>query len=156
MHTRLLCLDVDGVLTDGHLYFGESGAFWQRFYVQDGVGIQLLIKSGIEVAILSAGEVRSARVRAEQLGIKHAYFGLTDKAASFATLAQELGIVAEETAFVGDELGDLPLLARVGFSATVPDAVDEVRAAVHYVTRHRGGYGAVREICDLIRRTQGK
>ncbi len=153
--TRLLCLDVDGVLSDGHLYFGESGAFWQRFCVQDGVGIQLLQKSGVEVAILSAGEVRSAKVRAEQLGVRHAYFGLTDKVAKFDALAAEQGVTAAEAAFVGDEVSDLPLLHHVGFSASVPDAVDEVRAAVHYVTRRRGGDGAVREICDLIRRARG-
>jgi 3-deoxy-D-manno-octulosonate 8-phosphate phosphatase (KDO 8-P phosphatase) len=152
---RLLCLDVDGVLTDGHLYYSDSGSWWQRFNVRDGYGIKLLQELGVEVAILSGGDVGSGRARARSLDIRHAHFGLTDKVAVFHDVAGELGVTAEESAFMGDELVDLPLLRQVGFSATVPDAVDEVRAAVHYVTRRPGGDGAVRELCDLIRRERG-
>jgi 3-deoxy-D-manno-octulosonate 8-phosphate phosphatase (KDO 8-P phosphatase) len=148
---RLLCLDVDGVLTDGHLYWSPGDVFSQRFHVHDGYGIQLLRAAGVEVAILSGGEVPSARARARQLGIQHARFGLLDKLPAYESISQELGVTARETAFIGDELVDIPLLAHVGFAATVPDAVDEVQAAVHYVTRRRGGEGAVREVCDLIR-----
>lgn len=148
---RLLCLDVDGVMTDGHLYWSEGGLFWQRFNVRDGYGIKLLQEAGVEVAILSGGDVRSARDRAGSLGIRHAYFGIGDKLAVFKDVAGSLGVQAGEAAFVGDELVDVPLLERVGFSATVPDAVPEVRAVVHYVTKRPGGDGAVRELCDLIR-----
>ncbi len=152
---RLLCLDVDGVLSDGHLYFagGEGDArFCQRFSVRDGVGIKLLMQSGRHVAILSEGNILSGRVRAESLSLRHAYFGLRDKVAKFSELLAELGLSAEQAAFMGDEVSDLPLLRQVGFAATVPDAVAEVRRAVHYVSTREGGSGAVREVCDLIRR----
>lgn len=148
---RLLCLDVDGVLTDGHLYWSPGGIWSQRFSVKDGFGLKLLSELGIELAILSGGDVGSARDRAHSLGIRHAYFGISDKVAVYRDVAGTLGVTPAETAFIGDELVDLPLLGLVGFSATVPDAVPEVRAAVHYVTRRPGGDGAVRELCDLIR-----
>jgi 3-deoxy-D-manno-octulosonate 8-phosphate phosphatase (KDO 8-P phosphatase) len=148
---RLLCLDVDGVLTDGNLYWSPGGIWSQRFSVRDGYGLKLLQQLGVHLCILSGGDVRSGRDRAASLGIERAHFGLSDKLAVFSDVAGELGVSAEESAFIGDELVDLPLLERVGFSATVPDAVDEVRARVHYVTKRRGGDGAVRELCDLIR-----
>jgi 3-deoxy-D-manno-octulosonate 8-phosphate phosphatase (KDO 8-P phosphatase) len=148
---RLLCLDVDGVLTDGHLYWSPGGTFWQRFCVQDGYGVKLIQAMGVEVAILSGGEVPSARDRAASLGIRHAYFGLHDKVTAFRDVSSLLGVAATETAFIGDELIDIPLLEQVGFAATVPDAVDEVQRVVHYVTRRPGGNGAVREVCDLLR-----
>jgi 3-deoxy-D-manno-octulosonate 8-phosphate phosphatase (KDO 8-P phosphatase) len=158
---RLLCLDVDGVLTDGHLYFA-GGPSWQelaaearwtqRFSVRDGVGIKLLQQAGGQVAILSEGGLLSGRARAESLRIEHAYFGLTAKLERFHRLLAELKLGPEQAAFIGDEVADLPLLGAVGFAATVPDAVAEVRAAVHYVTRRPGGSGAVREVADLIRR----
>ncbi len=152
---RLLCLDCDGVLTDGHLYWADSGQFWQRFYVRDGYGLKLLQAAGIELAILSGGDIRSARDRAASLGITRAYFGIEDKVAAWRDVAGALGVSADETAYIGDELVDLPLLRMAGFSATVPDAPDEVKRAVHYVTSHAGGAGAVRELCDLIRAARG-
>jgi 3-deoxy-D-manno-octulosonate 8-phosphate phosphatase (KDO 8-P phosphatase) len=148
---RLLCLDVDGVLTDGYLYWAGEGLWSQRFSVRDGYGIKLLQETGVEIAVLSGGDVRSGRDRCASLGIKHAHFGIADKLAVFRDVAGTLGIGAAETAFIGDELVDIPLLRQVGLAATVPDAVDEVLAVVHYVTRRRGGDGAVRELCDLIR-----
>jgi 3-deoxy-D-manno-octulosonate 8-phosphate phosphatase (KDO 8-P phosphatase) len=151
---RLLCMDCDGVLTDGHLYWTD-GVFWQRFNVRDGYGLKLLQSAGIELAILSGGDVRSARDRAAGLGIVHAYFGIEDKVAAWRDVAGALGVSAEETAYIGDELVDLPLLRQVGVSATVPDAPDEVKRAVHYVTTRPGGDGAVRELCDLIRTARG-
>jgi 3-deoxy-D-manno-octulosonate 8-phosphate phosphatase (KDO 8-P phosphatase) len=154
---RLLCLDVDGVLTDGHLYWVADGSWSQRFSVRDGYGIKLLQEIGVEVAVLSGGDVRSGRDRCASLGIRQAHFGIGDKLAVFHEVRRQLGIDADEAAFIGDELVDVPLLQAVGFAATVPDAVEEVRAAVHYVTRRPGGNGAVRELCDLIRayRPQG-
>jgi 3-deoxy-D-manno-octulosonate 8-phosphate phosphatase (KDO 8-P phosphatase) len=147
---RLLCLDVDGVLTDGHLYFTD-GNWSQRFCVRDGYGIKLVQELGVEICILSGGDVRSARARAESLGIRRAYFGISDKVAAFRDVAGALNLSPSEAAFIGDELVDIPLLKIVGFAATVPEAVDEVHAVVHYVTRRPGGDGAVRELCDLIR-----
>jgi 3-deoxy-D-manno-octulosonate 8-phosphate phosphatase (KDO 8-P phosphatase) len=148
---QLLCLDVDGVLTDGHLYWAGPGVFSQRFSVKDGVGIKLLETAGVAVAILSAGDVPSGRDRARSLGLQHAYFGLTDKVATFRDLMQRVGLETAQTAFMGDELSDLPLLREVGVSFTVPDAPSEVRQAVDYVTRRPGGDGAVREVTDLLR-----
>ena len=158
---RLLCLDVDGVLTDGHLYFvggpdwqqvAAEGRFSQRFSVRDGVGIKLLQQAGGLVAILSEGSLIAGRARAASLRIEHAYFGLSAKLERFAALLAELKLTPQQAAFIGDEVADLPLLRAVGFAATVPDAVSEVRAAVHYVTARPGGSGAVREVADLIRR----
>ena len=148
---RLLCLDVDGVLTDGHLYWVGDGSWSQRFSVRDGYGIKLLQEVGVHIAVISGGDVKSGRDRCASLGIVHAHFGIDDKVATFRNIAAGLGIDAEETAFCGDELVDVPLLRVVGFAATVPEAVAEVQAAVHYVTRRPGGNGAVRELCDLIR-----
>lgn len=147
---RLLCLDVDGVLTDGHLYWHPGPVWSQRFCVRDGYGITRLRQAGIEVAILSGGEVPSGIDRARSLGIKLVRFGQEDKLAAYHEVTAGLGIQLNETAYIGDELVDIPLLQRVGFSATVPDAVPAVRQAVHYVTQLRGGHGAVREVCDLI------
>ncbi len=151
---RLLCLDVDGVLSDGHLYFlgeDESGPRWgMRFAVRDGVGIKRLQAAGLEVAILSEGALPGSQARARSLGVRHAFFGLKDKLSRFHALCQELQLSAEQAAFVGDELSDLPLLRVVGFAATVPEAVSDLHRAVHYVTVRPGGSGAVREVCELI------
>ena len=148
---KLLCLDVDGVLTDGKLYWAGDGLWSQRFCVRDGYGIKLLQELGVPIAVLSGGDVRSGRDRCASLGIERAYFGVVDKVAAFRDVAGSLGLGPAEAAFIGDELVDVPLLSLVGFSATVPDAVDEVKAVVHYVTRRPGGDGAVRELCDMIR-----
>ncbi len=148
---RLLALDVDGVLTDGNLYWSDGGGWSQRFSVRDGFGIKLLQERGIEIAILSGGDLRAGRERAASLAIRHAYFGVGDKVARYHELARSLDISPAETAYVGDELVDVPMIRLVGFGATVPDAVDEVQDAAHYVTRRPGGDGAVREVCDLIR-----
>jgi 3-deoxy-D-manno-octulosonate 8-phosphate phosphatase (KDO 8-P phosphatase) len=151
---RLLCLDVDGVLTDGNLYWSPGGIWSQRFSVRDGYGIKLLQDAGVEVAILSGGDVRSGRDRAVSLGITRAAFGVADKLAAFKDLIGGVGVTPAQCAFIGDELVDIPVLQVVGFSATVPDAVDEVRAVAQYVTKRPGGDGAVREICDLIRKAK--
>jgi 3-deoxy-D-manno-octulosonate 8-phosphate phosphatase (KDO 8-P phosphatase) len=148
---RLLCLDVDGVLTDGNLYWSDGGGWSQRFSVRDGFGIKLLQEQGFEVAILSGGDLRAGRERAASLAIRHAYFGVPDKVARYHQLSRELGISPNETAYMGDELVDIGMIRLVAFGATVPEAVDEVRAAALYVTRRPGGDGAVREVCDLIR-----
>ncbi len=148
---RLLCLDVDGVLTDGNLYWSDGGGWSQRFSVRDGFGIKLLQERAIEVAILSGGDLRAGRERAASLAIKHAYFGIGDKVARYRELTRDLEISPEETAYVGDELVDVPMIELVAFGATVPEAVDEVRRKARYVTHRPGGDGAVREVCDLIR-----
>lgn len=156
---RLLCVDVDGVLSDGFLYFsgGDGDATWsQRFSVRDGVGLKLLMQDGVKVAILSEGGIASARIRAAGLGIEHAHFKLKDKLATFGNLCRELGLSAQQAAFIGDEVTDIPLLRTVGLACTVPDAVDEVKDSVHYVTQRPGGGGAVRELADMIRKHRAR
>jgi 3-deoxy-D-manno-octulosonate 8-phosphate phosphatase (KDO 8-P phosphatase) len=153
---RLLCLDVDGVLSDGHLYWSGPDLFSQRFSVKDGVGIKMVEAAGVTVAILSAGEVPSGKDRARSLGLTHAYFGIDDKVGKFHELLATLGLRPDEAAFIGDEISDLSLLREVGVSFTVPDAPDEVRAAVHHVTQRPGGNGAVREVTDMIRAARAR
>jgi 3-deoxy-D-manno-octulosonate 8-phosphate phosphatase (KDO 8-P phosphatase) len=146
---RLLALDVDGVLTDGGVYYGENGTVSRKFNVRDGVGIQKVLRRGVEVAFVSAGTTRSIHYRARTLGVRHVLTGVADKRAEVEKLCRKLKVPMAAVAHVGDDLNDLPLLAAVGTPLTVADAAPEIRAAALYVTRRQGGAGAVREICDL-------
>jgi 3-deoxy-D-manno-octulosonate 8-phosphate phosphatase (KDO 8-P phosphatase) len=147
---RLLSLDVDGVLTDGGLYYGDDGTITRKFNVRDGVGIKRVLAAGIEVVFVSAGTTQSIHHRARTLGVRHVRSGITDKRAEIEKLCQSLDVPLAAVAHVGDDVNDLPLLNAVGLPLSVPNAVPEARAAAHYVTRHRGGDGAVREVCDLL------
>ncbi|OFX23884.1 MAG: 3-deoxy-D-manno-octulosonate 8-phosphate phosphatase [Anaeromyxobacter sp. RBG_16_69_14] len=149
---RLLLLDVDGVLTDGRLYYGAEGEVMKAFDVKDGHGI-VLIREHVELGVIS-GRPGLAKKRLEELGFKHLVFAQRDKLAGYAELSH-LGITDSEVAYMGDDVNDLPLLARVGLSACPADALPEVLAAVHFVAASPGGRGAVRELCDLIRRAKG-
>jgi len=144
---RLLLLDVDGVLTDGRLYYGADGEVMKAFDVKDGHGI-VLLREHVELGVIS-GRPGLARKRLEELRFKHLVFAQRDKLAGYAELAH-LAIPDDEVAYMGDDVNDLALLARVGLSACPADAHPRVRAAVHLVTRAPGGRGAVRELCDLI------
>ncbi|MGZ3685972.1 MAG: KdsC family phosphatase [Bdellovibrionota bacterium] len=153
--TKVLILDIDGVLTDTRIFFTE-GAGWGAFYsVTDGFGIKLLMRNGIEVCFISAGNFTSHRKRAEILGIRHAYFGDEDKLHAYETIRKDLKVTEDECAYMGDELFDIPVLLTAGFAATPPHSPAEVKAAAHYVTKKDGGMGAVREVCDLILKSQG-
>jgi len=149
-HVRLLTLDVDGVLTDGGLYFGDDGRQWRKFNVKDGLGIKLAVEAGIEVALITASDTGAIHDRARMLGLRHVRVGVEDKLAALMSVIGELGIGLDAVAHMGDDLNDIPVLAAVGLPLTVADAVDEVIAAAAYVTEKRGGEGAVREICDLL------
>ncbi|MDB5798458.1 MAG: family hydrolase [Paucimonas sp.] len=153
---RLMIFDVDGVLTDGSLHYGPEGELFKTFNVLDGHGIKLLAQAGIATAIISARKSAHVARRAADLGISHLHQGVHDKAAAFHGLLAELGLEAQAAGFVGDDVIDLPILCRVGFAASVPNAHAEVRQRVHYVTTARGGQGAAREICDLILRAQDR
>ncbi len=146
---RLLTLDVDGVLTDGGLYYGEDGSVSRKFTVHDGVGINRVRALGVEIAFVSAGKTRSIHHRARALGVRHVLSGVADKHAEVVKLCRKLGVALAAVAHVGDDLNDLPLLRAVGLPLSVPNAIPEIRAFAHYVTRRAGGEGAVREICDL-------
>lgn len=150
---KALLLDVDGVLTDGRLWWIEGTGWIRAFDVRDGYGIRMLLKSGFEVAWMSGADSKCVRERAQSLGVTKLYLGDENKLHSLEKFMQETGLNHDELAFVGDELFDIPVLKAVGFSATVPDAVGEVKDAVHHVTERHGGRGAVREIADLILKT---
>lgn len=153
---RLLVLDVDGVLTDGSIIYDDAGLETKAFNVKDGHGIKLLRRAGLEAAVITARTSRVVELRAADLSIEMLFQGATDKRAAFAELLERTGLSAAETAYVGDDVVDLPVLSRAGFSVAVADAVAEVKERVHYVTSLPGGRGAVREVCELILKTQGR
>ncbi|WP_175624689.1 MULTISPECIES: HAD family hydrolase [Oxalobacteraceae] len=152
---RLMIFDVDGILTDGSLHFGPEGEVSKTFNVLDGHGIKLLQQSGVSTAIISARQSPIVLRRATDLGIHHVFQGIHDKRSAFEQLLAQTNTTADTCGFVGDDVIDLPILLRVGFAASVPNAHPEVRTRVHYVTQASGGRGAARELCDFILRAQG-
>ena len=153
---KLLVLDVDGVLTDGGLWFDASGQLTKRFDVRDGLGIRLLQQAGVEIAFLSGGQGGATEVRASQLGIQHCLVGIKDKPEVLIQLQQQLGIDSSETAFVGDDLNDLAVRPVVGLLIAPADACAPVRLGAHAVLRKRGGHGAIRELAETILQTRGR
>jgi 3-deoxy-D-manno-octulosonate 8-phosphate phosphatase (KDO 8-P phosphatase) len=154
-NVKVMIFDVDGVLTDGSLTYAADGEITKTFYVLDGLGIQLLNKTGVATAIISARNSPIVVRRAHDLGIKHVYQGIHDKRIAFAKLMEETGATREQCGYIGDDVIDLPLLLQVGFAVTVPTGHPEVQERVHYVTKNPGGRGAVREVCDMLMRAQG-
>lgn len=152
---RLLVLDVDGVLTDGRIVVDDSGAESKFFHVHDGSGIWLLRRAGIETAIISGRTAKCVEHRARDLAIGECIQGSPDKLASFEALRARLGLAAEECAYMGDDVLDVPLMRRAGFAAAPADARPEAKAAAALVTRARGGRGAVRELAETILRARG-
>jgi 3-deoxy-D-manno-octulosonate 8-phosphate phosphatase (KDO 8-P phosphatase) len=150
---RLLLLDVDGVLTDGRLYYGAEGEALKAFDVKDGHGL-VLLRDHVALGVISGRPGKAAQKRLEELRFQHLVFGERDKLAGYARLAH-LGIPDEEVAYMGDDVNDVALLRKVGLSACPADARPEVREAVHLVARAPGGRGAVRELCDLLLRAKG-
>ncbi|AZP11431.1 MULTISPECIES: KdsC family phosphatase [Undibacterium] len=153
---KLMIFDVDGILTDGCLHFGPEGEMMKSFNVLDGQGIKLLQQSGVITAIISARQSAIVTKRAADLGITHVMQGIHEKKAAFLELISILGIKAEHCGYIGDDVIDLPVLSRVGFSASVPNAHAEVKSRVHYLTQAQGGNGAAREVCDFILQAQGR
>lgn len=153
---RLLVLDVDGILTDGGLLYGEKGEALKRFNALDGHGLKMLMQSGIRVAIMTgrSGEITSRRCA--ELGIAYVFQSVRDKEAQLEQLIKELGFDQSQVAFVGDDLIDLHAMQKCGFAVSVPNAVSYIRNVAHYVTEARGGHGAVREVTDLILASQNK
>lgn len=152
---KLMIFDVDGVMTDGTLYYSERGEELKAFNVQDGHGIKMLKQYGVEVALITARSSRAVELRAADLGIAHLYQGVEDKRAAYAALLAQLGLAASQSGYMGDDLPDLPLITRCGFAATVPAAPEALRKRAHFLTRAAGGRGAVREVCEFIMRAQG-
>jgi 3-deoxy-D-manno-octulosonate 8-phosphate phosphatase (KDO 8-P phosphatase) len=152
---RLAIFDIDGVLTDGGLYYTDSGEETKVFDVRDGHGMKMLQESGVELAIITSRSSRAVQRRAESLGIDHLYQGVADKLVAFEALAAKLGLVASACAYMGDDWVDLPILTRCGLALSVPEAPAVVRERAHYVTHAGGGRGAAREACELIMQAQG-
>jgi 3-deoxy-D-manno-octulosonate 8-phosphate phosphatase (KDO 8-P phosphatase) len=152
---RLALFDVDGVLTDGRLYYGPDGEAMKVFGILDGHGLKMLARSGVATGLISGRPSQAAAARARELGIAHVILGVDDKLAHFEALRAQLGLEASQCAFVGDDLPDAPVLARCGLAVAVANAVPEVKAMAHLVTRAGGGSGAVREFCEFVMRAQG-
>jgi 3-deoxy-D-manno-octulosonate 8-phosphate phosphatase (KDO 8-P phosphatase) len=152
---KLAIFDVDGVLTDGRLYMTDAGEEIKAFNSLDGHGLKMLRASGVRLAIITGRTSKLVAVRAEQLQFDRWLQGAQDKLAAYSQLLQEFGLTAEATAYMGDDVVDLPVMRRAGFAATVPGASDLVRSHAHYVTQARGGEGAVREVSELIMSAQG-
>jgi 3-deoxy-D-manno-octulosonate 8-phosphate phosphatase (KDO 8-P phosphatase) len=150
---RLVLLDVDGVLTDGRLYYGPDGEAMKAFDVKDGHGI-VLLRDHVEFGVVSGRPGKASEKRLQELRVKHLVFGERDKLAGYAKLAH-LGVPDDAVAYMGDDVNDVPLLRKVGLAAAPADAREEARAVAHLVTRASGGRGAVRELCDLILRAKG-
>ena len=153
---RIMVFDVDGVMTDGRLYFSNSGEEMKAFHTLDGQGLKMLRESGVEIAILTARQSRVVARRAAELGITHVRQGAADKRAGFADILADCGLQAANAGYIGDDLVDLPVLTRCAFAASVPEAPEAIRSRVHYVTSAAGGHGAAREVCEFILRAQGR
>ncbi len=153
---RLLTCDVDGVLTDGRIYFNDDGVESKAFFATDGVGLKLLQRAGIEIAWITGSRAPAVTHRARALGVGHVIMGVFDKLTPWRELCAQLNIAPEACAHIGDDLPDLPLLTAGGLAVTVPHAPAALKNVAHYVTQKPGGGGAVREVCDLILTAQGK
>lgn len=153
---RLLLLDVDGVMTDGRIIFDSNGVESKFFNVKDGHGIKMVQRAGIEVGIISGRGSVVVSNRAAELGISLVYQKALDKLTPYQEILERTELTDAQVAFMGDDVIDIPVLCRVGFAVAPADAVDEVFPHVHFTTRNRGGWGAVREVCDLLLRGQGK
>jgi 3-deoxy-D-manno-octulosonate 8-phosphate phosphatase (KDO 8-P phosphatase) len=147
---RLLTVDVDGVLTDGRLYYGDDGSEMKAFNSQDGVGLKMLAGAGVAVAWITGSRAPLVAHRAQALGVVRLVQGAEDKLGPWEALRRELGLAPDACAHIGDDLPDLAVIARCGLGVTVPHAPAAVRERAHYVTRRDGGAGAVREVCELI------
>ena len=147
---RLVAFDIDGVFTDGRFYLSDDGVESKAFSTQDGFGVRQLLKAGIEVAVISGRHSGAVEKRMAELDVPHVILGCSDKTAAFDELAESLNITPDEAAFVGDDIPDLPLLSKVGYSIAVANAVSAVREYCDYTTERPGGSGAVREVCELV------
>jgi 3-deoxy-D-manno-octulosonate 8-phosphate phosphatase (KDO 8-P phosphatase) len=152
---KLLILDVDGVMTDGRIVYSDSGEELKFFDSRDGHGIKMLMRTGIDIAIITGRLSKAVEHRAANLGIEMVYQKALNKIEPYEEIIARKSLADHDICSIGDDLPDVPLLRRSGFAVAVPGAVDEVRLAAHYTTRHAGGAGAVREVCDMIMKAQG-
>ena len=149
-HLRLVAFDVDGVFTDGRFYLSDDGKETKAFHTQDGYGIRQLLLSGVAVAVISGRHSPAVEKRMDELGVEHVVLGCKNKVAALSELANSLNIDLTDCAYVGDDFPDLALLETVGLSIAVANGVAAVQERCDYITRKPGGFGAVREVCDLV------
>ncbi len=154
-HIKLVVFDVDGVLTDGSLFLGDDGQQYKAFHSKDGHGMRMLQDSGVDIAILTGRVSKVVEHRMQDLGIELVMQGHREKLPAFEALMQQTGIAAEDIAYVGDDVVDLPVMTRVGLAIGVQDAHPLVRRHAHWLTASAGGRGAAREVCELIMEAQG-
>jgi len=147
---KLLAIDVDGVLTDGGVYIANDGGEYRRFNIKDGLGLKRAMEAGIKVAIISSGACESILHRARQLGINEVHIGVANKLDVLKSICSAKQISLDEVCYIGDDLPDLPVMQAVGLACAPADAAEEVKLAALFVTEALGGYGAVREICNLF------
>lgn len=152
---KVVAFDVDGVMTNGGLMLGDDGLEYKSFHSLDGLGMKMLKATGVQMAIITARSSNVVSERAKNTGIVNVYQGAENKYEAFKQLIQDLGVSAEECAFMGDDVVDLPPMRRSGFAVTVPHAMPLVKQYAHYVTERQAGFGAVRELCELIMKAQG-
>jgi 3-deoxy-D-manno-octulosonate 8-phosphate phosphatase (KDO 8-P phosphatase) len=152
---RLLVFDVDGVLTDGSLYMGDDGQQYKAFHSKDGHGMRMLQDSGVAIAVITGRTSQVVEHRMRELGVQHVFPGHREKLPAFQRLLGEVGVQPGATAFVGDDVVDLPVMRRAGFAIAVHDAHPLVQRHAHWVTPSAGGRGAAREVCELIMDAQG-
>jgi 3-deoxy-D-manno-octulosonate 8-phosphate phosphatase (KDO 8-P phosphatase) len=155
-HIKILIMDVDGVMTDGRIIINDDGRETKNFDVRDGHGIKLVQRYGIEVALLTGRQSEVVKHRANELGITEVHQKIFNKKEVFAEILQKNNLNANQAAFIGDDIIDIPVLKEAGFSATVADAIDIVKKTVDYVTKNKGGRGAVREVCEMLLQAQGR
>ena len=152
---ELLSLDVDGVLTDGGIYYVDDGNTFRKFNAKDGMGLVRLRQSGVIVTVISAGASGAIEFRSRRLGIEHVFTNVSDKLSTLKNLATKLSIQMKYVAHVGDDVNDLPLMQAVGLAIACANAVPEVIGSADIITKRQGGEGAVREICDAIMKARG-
>ena len=151
---KLVVFDVDGVLTDGSLFIGDDGQEYKAFHSRDGLGMKLLRKSGVEIGIITARTSEVVTHRMDNLDIEHVYQGQLEKLPALEELLAKLGLSFEQTAYVGDDIVDLPVMRQVGLAIAVQDAHPLAKQHAHWQTPHGGGRGAARDVCELIMQAQ--
>ncbi|MGM0563841.1 MAG: 3-deoxy-manno-octulosonate-8-phosphatase KdsC [Pseudomonadota bacterium] len=155
-HIRLAIFDVDGVLTDGTFLIGDDGQQYKAFYTKDGQGLRMLQDAGVTVGIITGRTSEVVKHRMAELGVEHLYQGQRDKVGAFENMLDNLQLKPEEVAYVGDDVIDLPVMRRAGLAVAVRDAEPLVKQYAHWITPRQGGYGAVRDVCEMMLRAQGK
>ncbi len=152
---QMVIFDVDGVLTDGRLFIGDDGQEYKAFNSKDGHGMRMLLHAGVDIGIITGRTSEVVRIRMESLGVGHVYQGRREKLPAYEDLKQTTGIADENIAFVGDDVVDLPVMRRVGFSIAVQDAHSLVKKHAHWITPSAGGCGAARDVCEMIMDAKG-